>query len=64
MTTEDTGAREEVREEGAPDVPCAACGHDGHRHRLREFELSGTTVRDTFCEDCDAPCEYVPRPDA
>ncbi|MGE3961995.1 MAG: hypothetical protein AB7F65_09970 [Dehalococcoidia bacterium] len=62
MTTDDAGFDEAV-ETGAPDAPCAKCGHDGARHRLREVELPGATMHDTYCEDCEAPCEFVPRQD-
>ncbi len=45
---------------GAPDTPCATCGHEGHAHVLRETEVAGNTIRETFCEECNAMCEYVP----
>lgn len=49
---------------GAPDRACVNCGHMGHEHHLRETEVPGNTIRDTFCEACDAACEYLPEPEA
>ncbi len=47
-------------DEATPDRPCAVCGHAGHQHSLRETELEGTTVRQTYCEGCSDWHEYVP----
>ncbi len=50
-------------EEGAPDRPCATCGHDGRLHLVREAEEPGRTIRETVCEACDVPCEFLPLPE-
>ena len=52
----------DTEESGAPDRPCATCGHEGHAHILREVEAAGVTVRETYCEECEAPCEFIPDP--
>jgi hypothetical protein len=48
---------------GAPDRACVNCGHMGHEHRVRETEVPGNTIRETFCEICGAVCEFVPEPE-
>jgi hypothetical protein len=58
MTTEPP----EIEDEGAPDRACANCGHPGHQHIVRDAELPGRTVRETFCSECGALCEFVPEP--
>ncbi|MFA7250262.1 MAG: hypothetical protein WC273_11610 [Dehalococcoidia bacterium] len=58
MTTEPP----EIEDEGAPDRACANCGHPGHQHLVRDAELPGRTVRETFCVECGALCEFVPEP--
>lgn len=50
-------------EGGAPDRPCATCGHDGSQHLVREAELPGATARETYCEGCGTTCEFVPDPE-
>lgn len=50
-------------ERGAPDRPCANCGHPGHVHLVREVEIPGRVIRETHCSECDAVCEFVPEPD-
>ena len=50
----------EIEESGAADLPCATCGHTGHEHVVRDIEVAGNTLHETFCEGCDAPCEYRP----
>lgn len=52
-----------LTDDGAPDAPCSRCGHEGHRHLVREIEDAGTTVRETYCEDCEALCEFIPAPE-
>lgn len=59
MTTEPPEIEDES---GAPDRPCANCGHPGHQHLVRDVELPGRTVRETFCSECGALCEFVPEP--
>ena len=55
---------EQVRDDdSASDRPCGRCGHEGHQHLLREIEVAGNTVRETYCEACEALCEYVPAPE-
>lgn len=49
--------------EGGPDRRCATCGHEGASHRVLETELPGATVIETFCEECDALCDFVPVPE-
>jgi hypothetical protein len=51
-------------ERGAPDRPCANCGHAGHDHVVREIEVPGNTVRETYCEECVAICQFVPESDS
>jgi len=50
-------------ESGAPDRPCATCGHPGHAHLVREVEVPGRVIQETHCTECDAACEFVPAPD-
>ncbi len=50
-------------EGGAPDSPCATCGHGSDDHVMRDIEVAGNTPHETFCEGCDAPCDYVPTPE-
>lgn len=50
-------------EDGIADLPCATCGHAGIEHVERDIEVAGDTKRETFCEGCDAACEYVPAPE-
>jgi hypothetical protein len=50
-------------ETGAPDRACATCGHSGHEHLVREVEVPGNTVRETYCSACAALCEFVPEQD-
>lgn len=54
---------QESLDQGAPDRPCATCGHDSILHALRETELAGNTVRETYCEGCGSPCDYFPAPE-
>lgn len=49
-------------ERGAPDRACATCGHPGHSHLVREVEVPGNTIRETYCSECSALCEFVPEP--
>jgi hypothetical protein len=35
----------------------------GHEHRVRETEVPGNTIRETFCDLCGAICEFVPEPE-
>jgi len=50
-------------ERGAPDRACAKCGHPGHEHLVREVEVPGNTVRETYCSTCTVICQFVPEPD-
>ena len=42
------------------DQPCATCGHSGQLHVLREVEVPGNTVRETYCEGCTSFCAFLP----
>jgi len=53
----------DIDEGGAPDRACATCGHDGRQHIVREIEVAGNTVRETYCEACDRVCTFIPAPD-
>lgn len=52
-----------VETDGAPDAACASCGHGGEDHVVRDIEVAGDTKRETFCEGCDALCEFLPAPE-
>jgi len=52
---------EDVR--GAPDRACVNCGHPGHEHLVRETEVPGNTIRETYCSSCGANCAFAPEPD-
>lgn len=54
---------EEILEQEGPDAACANCGHSGQDHLVQEIEVSGDTIRRTYCQSCDASCEYVPIPE-
>lgn len=54
----------DIDDGGGPDRSCATCGHDGRSHILREIEVSGDTIRETYCEECGAACEFIPGPEA
>jgi len=47
-------------EDAAPDRPCSVCRHAGHEHVLRETELEGNTVRQTYCTSCADWHDFVP----
>lgn len=53
----------DIDEGGAPDTSCATCGHTGEDHVVRDIEVAGDTKHETFCEACDAPCEFLPAPE-
>lgn len=53
----------DIDEGGAPDLVCATCGHGGDDHVVRDIEVAGNTIRQAFCEGCDAACDYIPRPE-
>jgi len=58
-----TGPPEIEDERGAADRACANCGHPGHDHLVREVQVPGNTIRETYCSTCGAICEFVPEPD-
>ncbi len=47
-------------QDAAPDRPCSACGHAGAEHVLRETELEGNTVRQTYCVACTDWHDFTP----
>jgi hypothetical protein len=53
----------DIDERGGPDRPCGRCGHAEVDHVLRDIEEPGRTVRQAYCESCDASCDFVPSPE-
>ncbi len=50
-------------EDGGAALPCATYGHTGDEHVVRDIEVAGNTLHETFCEGCDAHCEFFPAPE-